>query len=33
MTEFSSMINLKTANTIGLNIPDTILRQANTVIR
>jgi putative tryptophan/tyrosine transport system substrate-binding protein len=33
MTEFSSAINLKTASTIGLDIPDTILRQANVIVR
>jgi len=33
MAEFSSAINLKTAQAIGLDIPDAILRQANTVVR
>jgi putative ABC transport system substrate-binding protein len=31
--EFFSAINLKTAQTIGLDIPDAILRQANIIIR
>jgi putative ABC transport system substrate-binding protein len=31
--EFYLSINLKAANTVGVSIPDTILRQANTVIR
>ena len=31
--EFFLIVNLKTAQTIGLNIPDDILRQADTVIR
>jgi putative tryptophan/tyrosine transport system substrate-binding protein len=31
--EFSAGINLKTAQAIGIDIPDTILRQANTIIR
>lgn len=31
--EFFSMINLKTATAIGLDVPDTILRQTNKIIR
>lgn len=33
MTEFSLAINLKTAQTIGLTVPDDILSQADTVYR
>ena len=33
MAEFYLAINLKTAETIGLNIPDEILLQADTIIR
>jgi putative tryptophan/tyrosine transport system substrate-binding protein len=33
MAEFFLAINLKTAQAIGLNIPDEILRQAKTVVR
>jgi putative tryptophan/tyrosine transport system substrate-binding protein len=33
MAELSSAINLKTAQAIGIDIPDATLRQANTVVR
>jgi putative tryptophan/tyrosine transport system substrate-binding protein len=33
MADYSSVINLKIANEIGLTIPDDILRQANIVVR
>jgi putative ABC transport system substrate-binding protein len=33
VADYSSAVNLKIAQDIGLNIPDDILRQANTVIR
>jgi putative ABC transport system substrate-binding protein len=33
MAEYFTAINLQTAETIGLDIPDTILRQANVIVR